>query len=99
MADKLQKTSIGEIGSDNVFADLGLPDAEERLRRARLYGDKEYITEASERIAGVLERTLPDDLEGRDEIIEFVRRAGQTIEHLDDEANCCTMWTWPKDPT
>jgi predicted XRE-type DNA-binding protein len=31
-----RQTSLGEIGSDNVFADLGLPNPEERLLKAKL---------------------------------------------------------------
>ncbi|HEV7600139.1 MAG TPA: XRE family transcriptional regulator [Bradyrhizobium sp.] len=33
---RVLKTAIGTIGSDNVFADLGLPDAEILLQKARL---------------------------------------------------------------
>ena len=32
---EIRETSVGMIGSDNVFADLGLPDAETRLLKAR----------------------------------------------------------------
>ncbi|ACF02314.1 hypothetical protein Rpal_3815 [Rhodopseudomonas palustris TIE-1] len=38
---ELQKTSTGVIGTDNVFADLGLPDADERLRPSRIRGERE----------------------------------------------------------
>lgn len=36
MAPKLQRTALGSIGSGNVFADLGLPDAETLLLKAKL---------------------------------------------------------------
>lgn len=34
--NKLRETSTGIIGSDNIFADLGLPDAETRLLKSKL---------------------------------------------------------------
>ena len=36
MAQKLQRTTLGTIGSGNVFADLGLPEAETLLLKAKL---------------------------------------------------------------
>ena len=34
--NKLRETSSGIVGSDNIFADLGLPDAETRLLKSKL---------------------------------------------------------------
>lgn len=34
--NELRVTSTGIIGSDNIFADLGLPDAETRLLKSKL---------------------------------------------------------------
>ncbi|MBR0687834.1 XRE family transcriptional regulator [Bradyrhizobium manausense] len=43
--NELRQTSAGAIGSDNVFADLGLPDAENRLLKSRLVGKIDEVIE------------------------------------------------------
>ena len=43
--NEIRETSVGTIGSDNVFADLGLPDAETRLLKARLVSKIDDVIE------------------------------------------------------
>ncbi|SRR6266508_3270522 len=41
----LRETAIGTIGSGNVFADLGLPDADNLLLKSRLVGKIDEVIE------------------------------------------------------
>ncbi|UYO55204.1 helix-turn-helix domain-containing protein [Rhodopseudomonas palustris] len=43
--DELRRTAIGEIGSGNVFADLGLPDADNLLLKSRLVSEIDEVIE------------------------------------------------------
>jgi predicted XRE-type DNA-binding protein len=43
--NEIRETSVGTVGSDNVFADLGLPDAETRLLKARLVSKIDDVIE------------------------------------------------------
>jgi predicted XRE-type DNA-binding protein len=43
--NEIRETAVGTIGSDNVFADLGLPDAETRLLKARLVSKIDDVIE------------------------------------------------------
>lgn len=70
--NKLRQTAIGTIGSDNVFADLGLPDAETRLLKSRLVGkideviEKRCLTQAEAgRIMGIPQPKVSELRNGR----------------------------------
>ncbi|MET1045389.1 MAG: helix-turn-helix transcriptional regulator [Hyphomicrobium sp.] len=41
----MRKTPVGVIGSDNVFADLGLPDADVRLLKSKLVSKIDDVIE------------------------------------------------------
>lgn len=43
--NKLRETAIGTIGSGNVFADLGLPDADNLLLKSRLVAKIDEVIE------------------------------------------------------
>ncbi len=43
--NELRETAIGTIGSGNVFADLGLPKAEDRLLKSRLVAKIDEVIE------------------------------------------------------
>jgi predicted XRE-type DNA-binding protein len=68
---KLRETAIGTIGSDNVFADLGLP-ADNRLLRSRLVAkideviEKRSLTQADAgRIMGIPQPKVSELRNGR----------------------------------
>ncbi|MFT3940309.1 helix-turn-helix domain-containing protein [Rhodopseudomonas sp.] len=68
----LRQTSTGSIGSDNVFADLGLPDADNRLLKSRLVGkideviEKRGLTQAEAgRIMGIPQPKVSELRNGR----------------------------------
>jgi predicted XRE-type DNA-binding protein len=70
--NKLRETAIGTIGSDNVFADLGLPDADNRLLRSRLVAkideviEKRSLTQADAgRIMGIPQPKVSELRNGR----------------------------------
>lgn len=68
----MRKTSIGVVGSGNVFADLGLPDPETRLAKANVViesaaaMEKRRLTHAkAARLMGMSRPELVDLLHGR----------------------------------
>jgi predicted XRE-type DNA-binding protein len=70
--NELRQTATGTIGSDNVFADLGLPDAENRLLKSRLVGkideviEKRGLTQAEAgRIMGIPQPKVSELRNGR----------------------------------
>ena len=55
MTQKHRRTALGTIGSGNVFADLGLPDDETRLLKAKLVSKVDDV---------IVERGLSDGAAG-----------------------------------
>lgn len=90
---KSVKNTEVEVGSGNVFADLGLPDAEERLLKANLVFqiaqliDKKKLTQAkvAERIGldqPKVSRLLRGHLDGFsvDRLLTILNRLGHSVE-------------------
>jgi len=70
--NELRQTTIGTIGSENVFADLGLPDADNRLLKSRLVAkiddviEKRGLTQAEAgRIMGIPQPKVSELRNGR----------------------------------
>lgn len=56
---------------------------------------EEPITDAATRIAAFLDRTLPKDVAGRDEAIEFVKNTAIAANEDDRRTGTRTVWVWP----
>jgi predicted XRE-type DNA-binding protein len=70
--NELRQTTIGTIGSENVFADLGLPDADNRLLKSRLVAkiddviEKRGLTQAEAgRVMGIPQPKVSELRNGR----------------------------------
>jgi predicted XRE-type DNA-binding protein len=71
MATHTAKCALGVLGSDNIFADLGLPDAEELLLKSMLASriraiasDRRLSASRVRKIAGLSNEEVSDLLEG-----------------------------------